>query len=179
MYLWSTDTAVTGNKPRAEDARDCWRTPRDLFAALDARFNFVCDLAASADNALCSSYYSATADALTQDWPRVGWLWLNPPFSRLPEFMAKTHEQVAHGCCVVAITPGHRHEQDWFHRHVVGVASTIALPRGRVEYVPAPGIESSSPAFPSMVLIYDGKPSGVTMIRSLDALLLDREDGAA
>lgn len=161
------------------DVRDCWRTPRELFAALDAHFHFVCDLASSDANALCARHYTAQDDALAIDWPLDGWLFLNPPFSHLPAFLAKTHEQAACGCRVVVLVPGHRHEQRWWHQHVLGVASAVACPDVRVEYVAPPGVESSSPAFPSLVLVYDGKPTGVTMIRSLDALLSTREDGVA
>jgi site-specific DNA-methyltransferase (adenine-specific) len=127
-----------------------------LFKALDAEFHFVIDLAADETNHLCPRYFTAGDDALRQAWPRAdeGWCWLNPPFSRLPGFSAEAASQHKHGSNVVMLVPAHRVEQAWWHTNVLGVASEIRFPRGRVEYVPPPGVRSSGPAFPSVIVVY-------------------------
>jgi hypothetical protein len=95
-------------------------------------------------------------DALRDEWPRSvdGWCFINPPFSALPEFMARTVEQVIKGSRVVALVPAHRCEQEWWHRSVLGRARLLLYPRGRVEYTAPPGVEQSGPAFPSVVVVY-------------------------
>lgn len=155
----------------AVDSHDCWRTPRALWDRLNAQFHFVCDLASSDDNALCANHLTANDDALALDWPLNGWCWLNAPFSQLPEFFAKVHEQVVRGVRLVAAVPGHRHEQDWFHKHVVGVATSIAVPLGRVNYGAPPGVASSTVSFPSMILIYGARPPVQTRALTLEGML--------
>ena len=149
--------------------RDHWRTPPELFARLDRIFRFGVDLAASPDNALCEEYLTEADDALANEWYKWDrWLWLNPPLSRLPEFMRKVDEQACNGAAVVALVPAHRCEQAWWHEHVLGQARWLVYPRGRVAYLPPPGVEVSSPAFPSVLCVYDANDEGRTTAMSLD-----------
>ena len=45
-----------------------WATPPELFKALDAEFDFTCDVCATADNAKCKEFYSPEQDGLAQEW---------------------------------------------------------------------------------------------------------------
>lgn len=45
--------------------RDLWQTPPKLFKALNNEFGFTLDVAASADNHLCSNYFDDNIDALS------------------------------------------------------------------------------------------------------------------
>lgn len=137
------------------DTRDCWRTPRELWGALSARWPFCCDVACDDDNCLVPVGFRLR-DALVDEWPSgtYGWCFCNPPFSRLPEFSSRICGMVDRGSRVVALYPGHRHEQEWWHKFVLGRAEWLLFPRGRVEYVAPPGIEQSGPAFPSVVAVY-------------------------
>jgi site-specific DNA-methyltransferase (adenine-specific) len=69
-------------------------TPWDFFIELDAEFNFVCDMAASAENTKCPDYFGPDhedpeqRDCLSAAWPLDGVNWLNPPYSE-PEHPCK------------------------------------------------------------------------------------------
>ncbi len=68
----------------ARKTRSDWETPRWLFRMLDAEFNFSVDAAASAQNALCQTFFE---DAFTAD-PRGVSIFCNPPYGRnLPEWI--------------------------------------------------------------------------------------------
>ncbi len=56
-----------------------WRTPKDFFKLLDARYRFTTDMAASKVNALCPKFFTEEQDSLQQDWARHAGF-LNPPY---------------------------------------------------------------------------------------------------
>lgn len=140
----------------APGCRDSWQTPDSLYRPLHHEFGFIIDLAASARNAKCDRFFTAEDNALVQEWPRIdeGWCWLNPPFTLIEQFCARVVEQRLRGSGVVVCAPGHRHEQDWFHRYVIGHADECRVPHGRVAYASTDGVVQSGPSFPSMVLVY-------------------------
>lgn len=92
--------------------RDAYRTPPELFAALDAEFNLKIDVAASAENALCENYIDEALDALGCDWlpdPDNGisewhFAWCNPPYSDIGPWVRKAAEQSKQGIgCVMLV----------------------------------------------------------------------------
>lgn len=145
--------------PVPVDVRDKWQTPVDLFALLDSRYHFIIDLAASRENAKCERCFTEEDDCTVMSWPRSdeGWCFLNPPFSQMALFMAKVHDEHRLGSNVVVVMPGHRHEQGWFHRYVLPVASKVMVPFGRIAYYNPDGVKKSSPEFPSFVVEYNVK----------------------
>lgn len=141
-------------------ASDEWRTPEDFFTALDAEFGFDVDMAASAENCWKESYWGLDhhrperRNALVFNW--TGTCWLNPPYSKCREFIAKAAEQAQRGCTVVCLVPA-RTDTRWFHEHVWD----------REKHQPRPGVEvrfvkgrltfggAPSPApFPSVVIVF-------------------------
>ncbi len=58
-----------------------WRTPPELFAALDAEFHFTLDAAANAANHLCDRYYTAEDSAFDHSWSGER-VFCNPPYGR-------------------------------------------------------------------------------------------------
>jgi phage N-6-adenine-methyltransferase len=132
------------------DPRDSWQTPRDVFDELDRVFNFSVDLAASDDNHLCDDYYTTEHSALDVDWSQLnGVVFANPPFSDIGTWVHKAQA----GSRSVFLLPANRTDQAWFHNWVLPYAQ-IAFSRGRIQYVPAPGVKASSCAFGSMLAIY-------------------------
>ena len=90
--------------------RDAYRTPPELFAALDAEFNFKIDVAASSENALCKIFISEEDDALNSGWePYDGYdlgfySWCNPPYSDIGPWVRKAAEQSKQGIgCVMLV----------------------------------------------------------------------------
>lgn len=55
-----------------------WTTPDSLYGQLNKEFNFVFDLAASAENTKCPDYFTLKQNALIQTWKGV--CWLNLPY---------------------------------------------------------------------------------------------------
>jgi phage N-6-adenine-methyltransferase len=88
---------------------DYFETTPEVFAELNAEFNFDLDACANADNALCAKYIPESADALTVDWNYIGdRIFCNPPYSkegRKDDFIRKAHEAMCKGSLVVMILP--------------------------------------------------------------------------
>lgn len=145
-------------------AKDDWQTPPDLFAQLDAEFDFDVDGAATADNALCEQWFGPggmTEDALTYGWPTCGeTVFVNPPYSRGLQgvFISKAASERLNGCTTVMLLPA-RTDTKAFHKHIwdgqthqprEGVEVRF-LP-GRIKFV---GAKHGAP-FPSMIVIFRG-----------------------
>ena len=133
-----------------------WRTPREVFRALNVEFRFRVDVAADDDNALLPEYYT---DAFAHAWD--GPAFLNPPFSTgeykgekgLGAWLLKAREQAALGCTVVALAPGDW-SPEWFRKHVYGHAREIRLVYPRINYDPPDGQKRSGANGPSFCLVY-------------------------
>lgn len=60
-----------------------WATPKDLYNALNAEFNFTLDVCASVWNAKHKKYFTEKDDGLAQDWGK-NVCWMNPPYGKVP-----------------------------------------------------------------------------------------------
>lgn len=150
-------------KLEAENPRDCGRTPRWLVdvAASYCGGPFGLDAAADASNAVSEKFYSREHDALGVDvWQSPnGRVWLNPPFSRLGEFVSAALEQVddgnigALGLLTLADVSTRYWRKLELLQHGSGVV-TYRLPiEGRFSCDPPPGITYSTPTRPMAVWI--------------------------
>lgn len=128
---------------------DAWTTPRELFHQLDLEFGFELDAAANAGNALCSEYYGPDEDALSCEWLKGGdgAVFLNPPYSKLREFLAKAKEQSAERT-VVCLIPARTDTKAW-HQNVWD-ATEVRFIRGRLRF----GGATASAPFPSAIVIF-------------------------
>lgn len=150
-------------------AKDEWSTPADFFARLDAEFGFAADAAALDGNTFKDVYFGPDhpnplcRDALALHWREVAQAngiapvyWLNPPYSRARQFIAKAAGEALRGCTVVCLVPA-RTDTWWFH----------ALVWDREKHRPQPGVEvrfikgrlkfggsSNSAPFPSVVIVF-------------------------
>lgn len=87
-------------------ANDLWRTPPEVFEALDQEFNFGLDICATHESALCKSYLTPESDALTQNWDYLAkgqWIWCNPPYSKIGPWVDKAIEAQLNGSGVVML----------------------------------------------------------------------------
>ncbi len=153
---------TTGRLPR-----DCWATPPWLFQALNREFSFDLDACAEKHNAKCKLWLN---DCLNQEWPGTGPAFLNPPYSR--EIMVPIlHRAIEESQkrTVVCVLPS-RTETDWFKELLVEKASEIRFIRGRVAFVPPPGMTLSPagnrPVFATLIAVYG---TGPLRIRSMVA----------
>jgi phage N-6-adenine-methyltransferase len=146
-------------------ASDEWRTPQATFDALNAEFGFDFDAAATSENSWVDGdyfgpdhYYSDQRDALAVPrWRIYGrTFWLNPPYSKCADFLAKAATEANKGCTVVCLVPS-RTDTKWWHRLVwnshkdrpyEGVE--VRFIKGRLKF----GNSENSAPFPSVVVVF-------------------------
>jgi phage N-6-adenine-methyltransferase len=161
-------------------ASDEWSTPQDFFEALDAEAHFELDCAATEDNAKTFKFIGLRDDALTCSWQgylglRSPICWLNPPYSKCREFIAKAAEEAKKGCTVVCLVPS-RTDTRWWHDHVWDAENNQCRPGVEVRFVKGrlkfgksggepirtslrngPGSAPNNAApFPSVVIVFRG-----------------------
>jgi len=116
-----------------------YATPPELLRAVRTLLDideFACDLAASAENAVCQPYYTEADDALRQPWlvQAGGWNWCNPPFARLGPWVEKAWlEQIQFGAQTAMLVPagvGSNWWRDWVHSK-----AHVLLLNGRLTFV--------------------------------------------
>lgn len=145
-------------------ASDEWETPQDFFDRLNSEFDFVLDVAATLDNRKCVNYIGpdhpmAVVNALSIPWAVVvdrAACWMNPPYSRCREFIAKAAEEAQKGCTVVALVPSRTDTRWWFdhvwdgdtHQPRAGVE--VRFIKGRLKF----GNSDNSAPFPSVVIVF-------------------------
>jgi site-specific DNA-methyltransferase (adenine-specific) len=151
-------------------ASDEWSTPPDVYAALDREFTFRMDAAASPENFKWWAWFGPEhtqeifRDALAVDWwdelggPEglAATVWLNPPYSKCREFIAKAAAEAAKGCTVVCLVPS-RTDTRWWHAHVWDETKhqprpgvEIRFVRGRLKF----GGATAGAPFPSVVIVF-------------------------
>lgn len=97
-----------GGSTTPPEHRDSWRTPPEIFAAVNAEFRFVGDVAASDVNALHHHYLTERDNALTINWREhfgEGFVWCNPPYSDPMPWVNKATEECANGIGTVMLVP--------------------------------------------------------------------------
>lgn len=137
--------------------KDDWRTPPDLFAALDAEFHFTVDAAANAENHLCERWWGPGGeidDALATRWHKET-CWLNPPYSRVAAFVSIADFWLPWARTVMLIPA--RTDTRWWHEHIwdrnnhqphEGVQ--VRFLKGRLKFSGSP-----NPApFPSVIVVF-------------------------
>lgn len=143
-------------------AKDDWQTPPELFAQLDAEFDFNTDAACTPDNGLCAyQIYSA----LDTDWSDDGdyrnvRVFVNPPYSRglQGKFIAKAAEEREKGCTTVMLIPA-RTDTKAYHRYIWDASTHGPRPGIEVRFLPGRikfvGAKHGAP-FPSMIIVFRG-----------------------
>lgn len=147
-------------------ASDEWSTPQGCFDALHLEFQFDWDAAASSENAKCGGYsyfgldhrHPEYQNALTATWATYqrSMFWLNPPYSKCREFIAKAAAEAKRGATIVCLVPS-RTDTRWWHEHVWD----------HVRHQPRPGVEARfikgrlkfggaacGAPFPSVVIVF-------------------------
>lgn len=147
-------------------ASDEWSTPQDCFDTLDAEFHFTLDAAATRKNRKCALYFGPDMgppydDALQLEWwighaPDTETVWLNPPYSKCRQFIAKAAEEARRGVTVVCLVPSRTDTRMW-HEYVWD--QTVHAPRpgvqvrflkGRLKF----GGATAGAPFPSVVIVF-------------------------
>ena len=144
---------------------DEWATPQWLFDVLDKEFEFDCDAAATPENRKCPSFHSdkfvkgwfvpcgdkivsCMGDALIESWYKATYF-LNPPHSKIKQFMKKAYEESLKGAVVVCLIPC-RTDTYYWHDYVMK-AHEIRFIMGRLKF----GDSQNAAPFPSCIVIFD------------------------
>ena len=149
-----------GFSDKFSSAKQDWTTPHDLFDTLDDEFGFTCDLAADDSNALCSDWFGAEDDSLTQTW--TGTCFLNPPYGDPKRPLRAWVEKAFHDTradpelTVVALIPA-RTNTAWFRDHCVP-AGEVRFIIGRPKFGDAGGNAAAHGLpQPLMLVVFDSK----------------------
>lgn len=154
-FQMTRDVVVSGTSEEKE-ARQEWGTPDDLFWLLNRTFKFELDVCASEWNKKCEKHYTKADNGLTKSWvtSSQGWAWCNPPFGEIFDWSqhAKREVERSRNARTVMIIPANT-DTAWFEQHVW--MFEIIFLKGRVNYVPPPGVTTKSgSSFPSMLVLF-------------------------
>ena len=114
--------------------KDLWQTPKGLFAKLNEEFEFICDVAASNDNALCGQFIGEEQDSLGDH----RWLssnWCNPPYSNITPWVKKAIEQHLQGKTIVMLVPADTSVK-WF-KLAYEACNEVRFISGRISFINA------------------------------------------
>ena len=129
--------------------KDTWETPPDLFAALDATFNFTLDPCAEANTAKCTKFFTKEDDGLNQSWQGER-VFMNPPYGReIIKWIKKAYYEAKKGSLIVCLLPA-RTDTKWFHEYCID--GEIRFIKGRLRFS---GCKDNAP-FPNMIVMFYG-----------------------
>ncbi|NBT59200.1 hypothetical protein EBT16_10495 [bacterium] len=134
------------NGPKSDE----WRTPHGFYSALNDRFDFSHDLAATKENAKAPLFFTKENDALQKNWNRIkGNCWLNPPFSLSTEFFKKASESKNK---IVAIYKAANMETEVWQKYIFPFAKVHVLSK-RLNYE-IDGEQKNGVTFGSALIFY-------------------------
>lgn len=150
----------TGSKTPPEH-RDYWRTPPEIFAALNAEFCFQIDAAASAENTLCRRFITEAQDTLVTNWAEMisvpGYVWLNPPYSDISPFVLKAATESERQVGTVMLVPADT-SVGWFIQAIETASEVRFITGGRLAFINANGKPVSGNPKGSMLIIWHPWP---------------------
>lgn len=120
----------------ALDEVDDRGTCPEFVAGLEQRFGkqFTLDVAAAAHNAKAPRYFTREDDGLAHPWEGE-FVWCNPPYSKLGDWLAKAWAEWPRTRGLVMLLPANRCEQSWWQEHVEPYRDRPNSPL-RVEFLP-------------------------------------------
>ncbi len=133
-----------------------WKTPGQLYHALDDEFNFTIDACAAGWNSTCLDYYSKDNSCLDVDWPVNSVVWMNPPYgSEIGKFIKKAYEQYLRGITVICLPPA-RTETKWFTEYCL--KGELRFVQRRIHFIHKDG-SFGRPRFGNVIVIF--KPGNI------------------
>ncbi len=144
-------SAVHRNNGRYNGNGREWETPPDVFAPLDAEFQFTLDPCATPQNAKSSRFFNEAIDGLLQSWQGER-VFMNPPYGReIYAWTRKAREEARHAL-VVGLLPAST-DLAWWHEDIVAAKAEVRYIRGRVRFLTG-GPYRASGFFPSVIVVW-------------------------
>lgn len=138
--------------------RNAWRTPPEIFAALDAEFDFKLDVAASPENALCDLFIDESVDSLQERWyshmNRGDYSWCNPPYSDITPWVKKAAKEskLGIGCVMLVMADT---SVGWYAKAIKTCQEVRFITGGRLSFLdPETGKPTAGNNKGSMFLIW-------------------------
>ena len=132
------------------------------------------DAFAERGNSRCPYYWDRHCDAFQQNWG-VHKLWMNPPFSRLPEVVDKIFEDEASGILIVPVWPS----QAWFHLLGQIAVTWWDLPPSQPIFMTKGGIEMTPrTSWRTRAVVFDAFSSNITDVLNKKSWNLYTDSGA-
>ncbi|WP_313063433.1 phage N-6-adenine-methyltransferase [Atlantibacter hermannii] len=133
---------MTDKSNTPPEDKDRWRTPPEIFHALNAEFCFVLDAAASVDNSLCNHFITEYQDTLKTPWNEVmpdipGYAWLNPPYSKPMPFVKKAAQENADNWTGVVMLLNADCSVGWFLEAIKTAHEVRFITGGRLAFLSA------------------------------------------
>ncbi|ELN2576656.1 phage N-6-adenine-methyltransferase [Enterobacter kobei] len=125
-----------GGSSTPKNLRDLWRTPVEIFNALDMEFGFYLDAAASFENTLCSHFINEKTDALRAEWISYGAIWVNPPYSDITPWVLKAAEECRRQHQEVVMLVPADISVGWFSLALRSVDEVRFITDGRIQFIP-------------------------------------------
>lgn len=118
------------------DIKDLWQTPVEVYEFLNARFSFVCDVAASDHNHLHLNYLTESYNSLINGWShlRGGYAFCNPPYSKILPWVKKAKEAADQGVGTVMLLPVDT-SVEWFNELQKSASEIYFIVNGRISFV--------------------------------------------
>ena len=123
---------------------DDWMTPPEIIESVESEFGEIFDP--------CPAYHDFSFDGLSITWSRDKTCFVNPPYSRIRDWVEKCYQEWLNGSEVVLLIPA-RTDTRYFHDFINDNAE-VRFIKGRVKFV-HPTIEKTKAApFPSIFCIF-------------------------
>lgn len=142
---------------------DNWTTPPDLAKVLNDEFFFLKEVCAEENNRCYSPipYISQEQDALKVSWASDGMqlshsrAYCNPPYSKLPAFVARGFEQALTNQMLVAMLIPVYTDTKYWDTYIDGVATEVRLLKGRLRFWENGKPGKDTARFPSALVVWD------------------------
>lgn len=118
------------------DIKDLWQTPVEVYEYLNAKFQFVCDVAASDHNHLHLNYLTESYNSLINGWGHLkgGYAFCNPPYSKILPWVKTAKEASDQGVGTVMLLPVDT-SVEWFYELQKLANEICFIVNGRISFV--------------------------------------------